>query len=135
MKLFTNKLTMFMVFILITFMTACGSAQPTASSANVPATDKLTSSVDTTKAASTNDSSQGKTFTKAELAKFDGQNGNPAYVAVDGVVYDVSAVKQWAGGKHHGNTAGKDLTKEIKEQSPHGVAVLKGLPVVGKLVN
>ena len=31
-----------------------------------------------------------KTFTLAQLAQYDGQNGQPAYVAVDGVVYDVT---------------------------------------------
>lgn len=72
------------------------------------------------------------TFNQAELAKFDGQNGQPAYVAVDGVVYDVSGVDAWAGGKHHGNLAGQELTAVIDTRSPHGRGVLKKLPVVGK---
>ena len=38
-----------------------------------------------------------KKFSKAELAKFDGQNGQPAYVAVDGTVYDVSGKDAWKG--------------------------------------
>ena len=33
-----------------------------------------------------------KIFTEKELGKYDGQNGNPAYVAIDGVVYDVTNV-------------------------------------------
>ena len=45
------------------------------------------------------------TFNQTELAKYNGQNGQPAYVAVDGVVYDVTGVAAWAGGKHHGNLA------------------------------
>ena len=72
-------------------------------------------------------------FTKKELAKFDGQNGQPAYVAIKGTVYDVSAKPAWRGGKHHGNLAGRDLTAVLVEKSPHGERVLKGLPVVGKL--
>jgi len=72
------------------------------------------------------------TFNKAELAKFDGQNGQPAYVAVDGVVYDVTGVDAWAGGKHHGNLAGQELTAIIDTHSPHGRSVLKKLPVIGK---
>ncbi|MCT6807216.1 MAG: steroid-binding protein, partial [Bombilactobacillus sp.] len=28
-------------------------------------------------------------FTKESLAKYDGKNGNPAYVAINGDVYDV----------------------------------------------
>ena len=55
-----------------------------------------------------------KTFTTTELAEFDGRNGHPAYVAVKGVVYDVSNVPQWKGGKHHGNLAGRDLTQRYQ---------------------
>lgn len=51
-----------------------------------------------------------KTFTREELAKFNGQNGQPAYVAISGTVYDVSNKAAWKGGKHHGNEAGQDLT-------------------------
>ena len=75
------------------------------------------------------------TFTSEELLKYDGSNGNPAYIAIDGVVYDVTNVPQWNGGLHNGFTAGRDLTNEIKTVSPHGVSKLTGLPVVGKLVN
>jgi cytochrome b involved in lipid metabolism len=31
-----------------------------------------------------------KIFTTEELAKYDGKNNQPAYIAVDGIVYDVS---------------------------------------------
>lgn len=75
-----------------------------------------------------------KTFTREELAKFNGQNGQPAYVAVAGTVYDVSASPAWKDGKHNGHEAGVDLTDALLNQSPHGDKVLKGLPVVGKLV-
>ena len=44
-----------------------------------------------------------KTFTKTQLAKFDGKNGNAAYVAYEGIVYDVSS--KWANGKHHGQSS------------------------------
>ncbi|MFD1419838.1 cytochrome b5 domain-containing protein [Lactiplantibacillus songbeiensis] len=74
------------------------------------------------------------TFNQAELAKYNGQDGQPAYVAVDGVVYDVTGVAAWAGGKHHGNLAGQELTKVIDEDSPHGRRVLEKLTVVGKYV-
>lgn len=74
-----------------------------------------------------------KTFTKEELSKYDGQNGQPAYVAIEGIVYDVSGKEAWKGGQHHGNQAGQDLTKVLINLSPHGKKVLDGLPVVGKL--
>ena len=70
-------------------------------------------------------------LTLEELKQYDGQNGNPAYIAVDGVIYDVTNVKEWSGGKHNGYTAGQDLTDIIKNKSPHGVAKLQGVPVVG----
>lgn len=72
-------------------------------------------------------------FTLVELEAFDGQNGNPAYIAVDGMIYDVSNASPWKNGQHNGFEAGRDLTEEIKNSSPHGVSKLRGLPVVGKL--
>ena len=77
-------------------------------------------------------SSAQKTFTLSELKQYNGKNGNPAYIAVSGIVYDVTNAAQWSGGAHHGYSAGQDLTQAIK-QSPHGASVLKNLPVVGKL--
>ncbi|WP_036931397.1 cytochrome b5 domain-containing protein [Proteocatella sphenisci] len=74
-----------------------------------------------------------KTFTLDELEEYDGKDGAKAYIAVDGVVYDVTDVKPWSGGEHNGYEAGKDLTEEIKNVSPHGVSKLEGITVVGKL--
>ena len=74
-----------------------------------------------------------KTFTLDELEEYDGKDGAKAYIAVDGVVYDVTDVEPWAGGEHNDYEAGKDLTEEIKTKSPHGVSKLEGIPVVGKL--
>ncbi len=82
---------------------------------------------------SSEESIEAKIFTLEELAKYDGQNGNPAYVAVDGVVYDVTSIGAWKNGKHNGLTAGKDLTEEIKTMSPHGVSKLESLDIVGTL--
>ena len=69
-------------------------------------------------------------FTAETLAKYDGKDGNPAYVAINGTVYDVSAVPNWKGGLHNGNTAGMDLTPALGK-SPHGEKVLADLPIVG----
>lgn len=75
-----------------------------------------------------------KTFTVAELANYDGSNGNKAYIAVSGKVYDVSSVEGWKNGSHNGVQAGQDLTTIITS-APHGTAVLKNLTIVGTLVD
>lgn len=75
-----------------------------------------------------------KAFTREELSKYNGQNGQPAYVAYKGIVYDVSNVPQWAGGTHHGEKAGTDVTNDIS-RSPHGEKVFADLPQVGTLQN
>jgi len=67
-----------------------------------------------------------------ELKKFDGKDDNKAYIAVDGIIYDVSDVPQWIGGMHRGFTAGMDVTDEVNK-SPHGVSKLKGIKIVGKI--
>lgn len=72
-------------------------------------------------------------FTLDELAAYNGQNGAPAYVAVNGVVYDVTNNPVWSGGSHFGGlTAGKDLTNDFEGCHP-GAIVLSVLPVVGYL--
>jgi len=72
------------------------------------------------------------TFTLQELSRFDGKGGNPAYVAVNGTVYDVTNNAAWAAASHFGLTAGKDLTNEFV--SCHAdQPILKKLKVVGKL--
>lgn len=73
-------------------------------------------------------------LTLEELAAYNGKDGNPAYVAVDGVIYDVSGSARWADGEHNGYSAGNDLTDIIKSKSPHGLSVLSRMPVVGKIV-
>lgn len=74
------------------------------------------------------------TFTPEELSKFNGKDGQPAYVAINGTVYDVSGKDAWKNGEHHGNLAGRDLTNILFNKSPHKDKVLGELPVVGKLV-
>jgi polar amino acid transport system substrate-binding protein len=73
-------------------------------------------------------------LTIQELAEYDGTNGKPAYVAVDGVIYDVTDNEAWTGGSHAGQLAGTDLSDSIDTMSPHGRGVLDGVPVVGEIV-
>jgi len=72
-------------------------------------------------------------LTIEELSKFDGKNSNSAYVAVEGLIYDVTGLEKWKDGEHNGYQAGKDLTDVILNKSPHGVSKLKNVPIVGKL--
>ena len=76
-----------------------------------------------------------KVFTLEELARYNGKYGQPAYIAVDGIVYDVSDVPAWSGGKHQGFEPGQDVTDQIADISPHGKRVLDNLPKVGTLGN
>jgi predicted heme/steroid binding protein/uncharacterized membrane protein len=68
-----------------------------------------------------------------ELGRYNGKNGNPAYIVHRGSVYDVTQSAKWNGGlhmlRHH---AGEDLTAEIGA-APHGVEVLARYPQVGVL--
>ena len=78
-------------------------------------------------------------LTPAQLAEFDGKDGRPAYVAVDGVIYDVTTSRLWRGGEHdpsHGEAmAGRDLSELLHTKSPHGSEHLKHFPIVGKLIS
>lgn len=77
-------------------------------------------------------------LTALELSKFDGKDGRPTYVAVDGIVYDFSKCRYWKKGGHTPSRgkiwAGQDLTDDFKN-SPHKESYLNRYPVVGWLVD
>lgn len=75
-----------------------------------------------------------KTFSKEELAQYDGKIKSQKYVAIDGVVYDLTNIKAWSGENHHGHVAGNDHSQEILN-APHKKTVLEKLPIVGKLAD
>ena len=112
-----NIISAVLVLVFILALTACSSAADTSTASQTP----LASTV-----------FEQPTFTLAELAMYDGQNGNPAYIAIDDVVYDVTDEPKWNGGKHNGYTAGQDLTEEM-QAAPHGLSKLTGLTAVGRL--
>ena len=76
-----------------------------------------------------------KAFTLEELKYYNGENGRAAYVAVNGVVYDVSRRIGWAGGTHFGLFSGNDLSQQFMACHRGLTAILDQLPVVGILVS
>lgn len=74
-----------------------------------------------------------KEITSEELAFMNGKEGNPAYVAVQGKVYDVSKSRLWPKGLHmNRHPSGKDLSGDISA-APHGLDVLERYGQVGIL--
>lgn len=73
-------------------------------------------------------------LTLADLARFDGLAGAPAYIAFRGTVYDATHSFQWQAGRHQVvHRAGRDLTSDLGP-APHGADLLARLPAVGILV-
>ena len=72
-------------------------------------------------------------FTSEELAKFNGEDGRPVYIAYEGKVYDVSESKLWKTGLHmRRHQAGTDLTEDIGG-APHDTEVFERFAQVGIL--
>jgi predicted heme/steroid binding protein len=73
-------------------------------------------------------------LTPDELATFNGKNGMPIYVAVNGNIYDVTTAPAWFGGMHFaGLTGGKDLTDKFLSCHKNMITVLDKYPKVGIL--
>ena len=75
-------------------------------------------------------------FTMEDIEQnYNGENGKPAYVVVDNVVFDVSNIESWAGGTHHGLYSGNDLTEEFNTCHKGVIEILKNVaPIVGYIV-
>lgn len=71
-------------------------------------------------------------FTLAELSKYNGIGGNHPYVAINGLIYDLSEFVSWNGGVHFGVSAGVDVTENF--MACHGASkMLDKFPIVGIL--
>jgi predicted heme/steroid binding protein/uncharacterized membrane protein len=74
-----------------------------------------------------------KEFDPDDLKRYNGENGQPVYVAHKGRVYDLSESKMWRKGVHmKRHQAGSDLTTDI-QAAPHDPSVLERYPQVGVL--
>jgi predicted heme/steroid binding protein len=74
-------------------------------------------------------------LTKEQLALYDGSEGKDAYVAVNGIIYDMTDNIRWAGGTHFGLYAGKDLSGAFNSCHNGVTEILAKLPRVGTLVS
>jgi predicted heme/steroid binding protein len=142
-----KKGLLILTMLLALTLVACDPTSTTASSASTTATTSIstaTTSATTTTSITTSTTASTTTtttevvttlpsFTLAQLAMFNGQNGAAAYIAVDGIVYNVTNASGWNNGRHNGILyAGTDATAAFQE-SPHTGAILNGLPIVGNL--
>ena len=121
-----------------------GSAASGSSMSTVPSSEDAVSTItsggpngDKTTTTGNQLTSAWQRFTSEDLAQFDGKDGRPAYVAVDGVVYDVSDSSRWPEGVHTvcnlGAMAGQDLSDILAQAPARMRALMKEMPVVGSL--
>ena len=122
---------LFLLIFLILIMTACNS---TTVSNDTPTEPTQSNQEAVEEVPEIQESDSQLQLTLAQLAEFDGKDGRPAYIAVDGIIYDVSDARQWSNGDHNGFEAGQDLTDPLNNKSPHGASKLKNVPVIGILV-
>lgn len=71
-------------------------------------------------------------ISKAQLALRNGQDKPEIWVALNNLVYDVTASRLWRNGKHYEHWAGQDLTGELAD-APHTANVFDKFKVIGKL--
>jgi predicted heme/steroid binding protein len=71
-------------------------------------------------------------ITRAQLALRNGQDKPEIWVALRGLVYDVTSSRLWRNGKHYEHWAGQDLTDELKD-APHNENVFDKFKVIGRL--
>lgn len=115
-------------------LTACASTPTTSQSTAAGNTSEVTVTTVAGTTGAAESTAGALELTLEELAQYNGQNGQPVFVAVDGVIYDFSDLAKWEGGEHNGQVAGKDLTQAIDELSPHGRSMLERAKIVGRLV-
>jgi predicted heme/steroid binding protein len=71
-------------------------------------------------------------YTKSQLALRNGQDKPQIWVALNGIIYDVTESRLWRNGKHYEHWAGQDLTEELAD-APHTETVFEKFVVVGRM--
>ena len=71
-------------------------------------------------------------YSRSYVALQNGQDKPEIWVALHGLIYDVTRSRLWRDGKHYEHWAGQDLTDELKD-APHDSKVFEKFKVIGKL--
>lgn len=71
-------------------------------------------------------------YTRAQLALRNGQDKPEVWVALRGIIYDVTNSRLWRNGKHYEHWAGQDLTDALAD-APHTEFVFDKFTAVGRL--
>lgn len=71
-------------------------------------------------------------YTRAQLALRNGQDKPEIWVALNGMIYDVTLSRLWRNGKHYEHWAGQDLTPELAD-APHTEKVFDKFKIIGVL--
>ncbi len=71
-------------------------------------------------------------YTRSQLALRNGQDKPDIWVALHGLIYDVTESRLWRKGQHYEHWAGQDLTDELRD-APHSESVFEKFVVVGML--
>ncbi|MFH0993569.1 MAG: cytochrome b5 domain-containing protein, partial [bacterium] len=111
-------------------VTTSDTTLSTTATATIATTTTATTNTTSTTAVTT---STLRVFTLSQLATYNGNSGSTAYIAVNGIVYDVTHASDWNNGWHQGlHLAGTDATAAFAD-SPHSQSLLNTLPIVGTL--
>lgn len=71
-------------------------------------------------------------YTRAQLALRNGQDKPEIWVALHGIIYNVTNSRLWRNGKHYEHWAGQDLTDELND-APHTEFVFDKFTPIGRL--
>lgn len=137
-----NIFLLLLIGFTVLVLTSCGTSTDTTEPITTSSPAPTTEAIESTESATTESAETTETgdealpvFSADELAKFNGKEGNAAYVGYEGKVYDVSDIPAWKDGIHQGKyTAGQDLTDVLNNVAPHSSKFLTDkAPVVGTL--